>query len=130
MTGFTDEVLSTLFAVKPELCNKKFELKVNDVRFVSHPTLMQSHKPNETVLTSILINIVFALHAQASYSIVKCYYELSRKLGTALLFEEANNSYLTNEIKLMSETHDEAGSFDQILEMSTLAQCLKSVRMK
>ncbi|GLH09766.1 GATOR complex protein NPRL3 [Gryllus bimaculatus] len=32
LTGFTDEVLSTLFAVKAELCERKFELKVNDVR--------------------------------------------------------------------------------------------------
>lgn len=42
LTSFTDEVLSTLFAVKQELCNDKFELKVNDVRFVGHPTLLQS----------------------------------------------------------------------------------------
>lgn len=42
ITGLTDEVLSNLFAVKPELCERKFELKVNDVRFVGHPTLFQS----------------------------------------------------------------------------------------
>lgn len=42
LTGLTDEVLSNLFAVKPELCERKFELKVNDVRFVGHPTLFQS----------------------------------------------------------------------------------------
>lgn len=28
LTGFSDEVLSSLFAVKTDLCNKKFELKV------------------------------------------------------------------------------------------------------
>jgi nitrogen permease regulator 3-like protein len=44
LSGITDEVLSTLFAVKTELCNKKFELKVNDVRFVGHPTLMSPAK--------------------------------------------------------------------------------------
>jgi len=36
LQGFADEVLSALFAVKPQLCNQKFELKLNDVRFVSH----------------------------------------------------------------------------------------------
>lgn len=59
----SDEVLSSLFACKLELANQKFELKINDVRFVSHPALM------ETKNFFILINIVFALQAQCSYSI-------------------------------------------------------------
>jgi hypothetical protein len=32
LTGFTDEVLSNLFAVKQELAETKFELKANNVR--------------------------------------------------------------------------------------------------
>lgn len=59
----SDEVLSSLFACKLELANQKFELKINDIRFVSHPALM------ETKSSFILINIVFALQAQCSYSI-------------------------------------------------------------
>lgn len=87
--------------------------------------------------SSILINIVFALHAQASYSIVKCYYELSKRLGHALVYEEERVGYLSDEMKLMVKTHDEIGgvdysmqalsAFDLILERSTLAQCLKTV---
>lgn len=106
--------------------------QVNDVRFVAHPTYMQS----------ILINIVFALHAQASYSIVKCYYELSKRLGHALVYEESRVGYLSDEMKLMAKIHDEIATnsaesenifqslsaFDLILEQSSLAQCLKSVR--
>lgn len=144
LCGFTDEVLSTLFAVKPELCNRKFELKVNDVRFVAHPTLMQSKETKEDQkFSSILINIVFALHAQASYSIVKCYYELSKRLGHALVYEEERVGYLSDEMKLMVKTHDEIGgvdqgnysmqslsAFDLILERSTLAQCLKTVHLE
>lgn len=104
---------------------------MNDVRFVAHPTYMQS----------ILINIVFALHAQASYSIVKCYYELSKRLGHALVYEESRVGYLSDEMKLMVKIHDEIATtsaesenmfqslsaFDLILEQSSLAQCLKSV---
>lgn len=73
LTGFTDEVLSSLFAVKPELANRKFELKVNDVRFVSHPTLLQlrNRTPDHSGLS--LINIVFALQALASHSVGKIY---------------------------------------------------------
>lgn len=71
LTGFTDEVLSSLFAVKPELANRKFELKVNDVRFVSHPTLLQLR--NRSADSSLsLINIVFALQALASHSVGMC----------------------------------------------------------
>jgi len=44
LQGFADEVLSALFAVKPQLCNQKFELKLNDVRFVSHPTLIPAKR--------------------------------------------------------------------------------------
>lgn len=141
LSGFTDEVLSTLFAVKAELCNQKFELKVNDVRFVAHPTLMQSKSGKEEQSgSSILINIVFALYAQASYSIVKCYYELSKRLGSALVYEENRVGYLTDEMKLILKTHDEVAenmeegrslqgftAFDQILERSSLALCLKTV---
>lgn len=61
----SDEVLSSLFACKLELANQKFELKINHIRFVSHPALM------ETKSSFILINIVFALQAQCSYSIGK-----------------------------------------------------------
>lgn len=94
-------------------------------------------------MQSILINIVFALHAQASYSIVKCYYELSKRLGHALVYEETRVGYLSDEMKLMAKIHDEIATtsaesenifqslsaFDLILEQSSLAQCLKSVRV-
>lgn len=144
LSGFTDEVLSTLFAVKAELCNQKFELKVNDVRFVAHPTLMQSKSGKEEQgSSSILINIVFALYAQASYSIVKCYYELSKRLGSALVYEENRVGYLTDEMKLIMKTHDEIAenieegrslrgitAFDRILERSSLALCLRTVFLK
>lgn len=71
LTGFTDEVLSSLFAVKPELCNRKFELKVNDVRFVSHPTVIQLHNKQQDDTGGLLINVVFALQALASHSVGK-----------------------------------------------------------
>lgn len=66
-------MLSTLFAVKAELCNRKFELKVNDVRFVGHPTLLpyRTNKDDTTAAASIVTNIVFALQASASHSIGK-----------------------------------------------------------
>lgn len=74
LSGFTDEMLSTLFAVKAELCNRKFELKVNDVRFVGHPTLLPYRTNKDDTAAMILINIVFALRASASHSIGRLFF--------------------------------------------------------
>ncbi|KAM3957819.1 LOW QUALITY PROTEIN: GATOR complex protein Nprl3 [Aphomia sociella] len=112
LSGFTDEMLSTLFAVKAELCNRKFELKVNDVRFVGHPTLLPYRTNKDDTAAMILINIVFALQASASHSIVKCYYDLSKRLGKALRHEEKRCSYLTEEMKIMLTAHDEVSALD------------------
>ncbi|XP_058461802.1 GATOR complex protein NPRL3 isoform X2 [Malaya genurostris] len=141
--GISDDVLATLFAVKSELCNQKFELKVNDVRFVSHPTLVKVTESDDQKNSAFFrINIVFALHAQASYSIVKCYYELSKRVGVALLYEERRVGYLSNEMKMMvacidevaaaAQEHDAAVSgsvnvFDTILRDSSLAQFIKTI---
>lgn len=152
LQGFADDVLSALFAVKPQLCNQKFELKLNDVRFVSHPTLISvvpAATPNSASNPAtasgaastvgvvkkqqMLINIVFALHAQASYSIVKCYHELSKRLGLALKFEEQRSGYLTEQTAYMARTHDEQQQqplekiFELIAERCSLAQALKSI---
>ena len=43
---FPSKVLSNMFAVHPRLCDKKFELKINDVRFVGHPLSLEV-KPGE-----------------------------------------------------------------------------------
>ncbi|XP_017840468.2 GATOR complex protein NPRL3 [Drosophila busckii] len=150
LQGFTDDVFSALFAVKPQLCNQKFELKLNDVRFVSHPTLVPAASATSTSSTGMgaastvgagapkkqqmLINIVFALNAQASYSIVKCYHELSKRLGLALKFEE-QRGYITEQTACMARTHDEQQqlqtplerTFELIEERCSLAQALKSI---
>lgn len=124
--ALSDEVLSNLFACKLELANQKFELKINDIRFVSHPATMMDNKNSY-----ILINIVFALQAQCSYSVVKCYYELSKRLGLGLLFEERRCKYLTKEMKTMLKIHEDTiydhkseKIFDNILQKSSLAKCL------
>ncbi|XP_058789969.1 GATOR complex protein NPRL3 isoform X2 [Phymastichus coffea] len=138
LTGLSDEVLSTLFAVKPELCETKFELKVNEVRFVGHPTLLPSRGPKE-VNSSMLFNVVFALQAQASHSVVRCYYDLSKRLGIALRHEEKRCGFLSEEIKTMVSTLDEVAArseeesdleespYETILQKSSLARDLKSI---
>ena len=41
LAEFPSKVLSNLFAVSPKLCDEKFELKINDVRFVGHPLSLE-----------------------------------------------------------------------------------------
>lgn len=126
--NMSDDVLSSLFACKQNLANQKFELKINDTRFVSHPALMENKN------SFILINIVFALQAQCSYSIVKCYYELSKRLGIGLLYEERRVNYLTKEMKTMLKIHDDTNFdhkteaiYDTIVQKSSLASSLKRI---
>lgn len=66
--------------------------------------------------------------------LVRCYYELSKRLGLALLYEETRANYLTKEMKCMLKIHDDAindhkndSPFDSILQKSSLAQCLKTL---
>ncbi|GLV44413.1 Nitrogen permease regulator-like 3 [Carabus blaptoides fortunei] len=130
LTGFKDEVLSTLFAVKPDLCNRKFELKVNDVRFVGHPTLLPFRGNAQEDPCLLLINIVFALQALANHSVVKCYYDLSKRLGTTLRYEEMRCGYVSEQTQLMTTTHDDAipeTAFQIILAKCSLARNLKDV---
>ncbi|XP_074113031.1 GATOR complex protein Nprl3 [Cotesia typhae] len=137
LSGLSDEVLSTLFAVKPELCEMKFELKLNNVRFVGHPTLIPSSRGKE-VNSSMLFNVVFALQAQANQSVVKCYHDLSKRLGITLRHEEKRCGFITEEIKMMVSTLDEIATrseeesegeespYELILKKSLLAKDLKS----
>ncbi len=50
LVGFTDEILANMFAVPKELCGSKFELKVNDVRFVGHPVSLEPSKGQISVM--------------------------------------------------------------------------------
>ncbi|XP_068218256.1 GATOR1 complex protein NPRL3 isoform X1 [Palaemon carinicauda] len=142
LAGFSDKVMSNLFAVKNELGDKKFELKVNDVRFVGHPVLLNAQeiqdRPQERRRTStiILFNIVFALKATLDHDAVDCYHDLSMRLGLALRHEEYRCQFLSLEAKIMVAAHDEASQlpedgqvspFQLILERSLLAQHLAQV---
>lgn len=112
LTEFSDELLSTLFAVKSKFADNKFELKVNDIRFIGHPTSIQQYSSVNVLPgkmdspSSILVHVVFALRASADYSIVKSYYDFSKRLGIALRHEEKRCGYFSKEMKLMMAAHE------------------------
>ncbi|KAI1233859.1 hypothetical protein IHE44_0004308 [Lamprotornis superbus] len=69
---FSDVILATILATKSDMCGKKFELKIDNVRFVGHPTLLQhalgqvsktDPSPKREMPTMILFNVVFALRS-------------------------------------------------------------------
>lgn len=133
--GFDDKVLSTLFAVKPELCGQRFELKIENVRFIGHPTHLP-HATNREQSTITMFNIVFALKADASYSIVDCYHDLSHRIAITIHNEECRCNYLTTQVKCMQLAHDEIAAspeanqespYKLILSRSELAINLKLI---
>uniref|UniRef100_A0A7N8XBA7 GATOR complex protein NPRL3 n=1 Tax=Mastacembelus armatus TaxID=205130 RepID=A0A7N8XBA7_9TELE len=146
VAGFSDIILSTILATKSDMCGKKFELKIDNVRFVGHPTLLQhppviqvsktDPSPKREMPTMILFNVVFALRTNADPSVISCMHNLSRRIAIALQHEERRCQYLTREAKLMLAAQDEIttmtemdGSpqspFRQILPKCKLARDLK-----
>ncbi|XP_030592090.1 GATOR1 complex protein NPRL3 isoform X4 [Archocentrus centrarchus] len=146
VAGFSDIILSTILATKSDMCGKKFELKIDNVRFVGHPTLLQhppiiqvskiDPSPKREMPTMILFNVVFALRANADSSVISCMHNLSRRVAIALQHEERRCQYLTREAKLMLAAQEEIttmtetdGSpespFRQILPKCKLARDLK-----
>ena len=65
------------------MCGARFELKLNDVRFVGHPVLLELDIPTRVIrkTTITMFHVVFALMAVGNYSIVACYHGLSHRLG-------------------------------------------------
>uniref|UniRef100_A0A673GN14 GATOR complex protein NPRL3 n=1 Tax=Sinocyclocheilus rhinocerous TaxID=307959 RepID=A0A673GN14_9TELE len=121
VAGFSDIILATILATKSDMCGKKFELKIDNVRFVGHPTLLQ---PPHTI------------QANADASVINCMHNLSRRIAIALQHEERRCQYLTREAKLMLAVQDEVTTmtetdgtpqspFRQILPKCKLARDLK-----
>ncbi|XP_047389396.1 GATOR complex protein NPRL3 isoform X2 [Sciurus carolinensis] len=116
---FSDVILATILATKSEMCGQKFELKIDNVRFVGHPTLLQhalgqvsktDPSPKREAPTMILFNVVFALRANADPSVINCLHTLSRRIATVLQHEERRCQYLTREAKLILALQDEVSA--------------------
>ncbi|XP_059893774.1 GATOR complex protein NPRL3 isoform X1 [Gadus macrocephalus] len=146
VSGFSDIILATILATKSDICGKKFELKIDNVRFVGHPTLLQhphviqvsksDPSPKREMPTMILFSVVFALRANADPSVIGSMHKLSRRIAIALQHEERRCQYLTREAKLMLAVQDEITNitetdespqspFRQILPKCKLARDLK-----
>lgn len=126
--SFSDEVLGHILSPgNTTICGKQFDLKINGIRFVGFPLVLEeftSIKARYSILkdfteydnsschsqedsTLLSFNVVFVLKAKAEYAIVEIFQELALQLGIALRFEEKCCHYLTEETRLMLSVHDE-----------------------
>lgn len=139
---FSSKVLSNIFGVHSFLCGNKFELKIDEVRFIGHPLSLEikpgvkTYFANKKKSPLTMFHVVFALRAKSPYSVVTCYEELSQITGMAIRNEERRVGYLTAEAKTMMNAQDEVASmtednqmspFELALERSELAQDLKDI---
>lgn len=144
---FPNKELSNLFAVSQSLCGSKFELKIDDVRFVGHPYSLEwteeeklnswrSYVEGATFnQTMSMFHVIIALPAETMFSVVNCYYKLSVMLGSAIRHEERRCDYLDKQATIMLNAQDEVSAmsedevrpsqFGLALERSPLAQTLK-----
>lgn len=147
LPAFQSKHLSNLFAVPKDLCERKFELKIDDVRFVGFPCSLEildedkykwgrywlkKEKPDSNLS---MLSVVFALHARADFTQVQCYSVISMMLGKGIAYEQHRVTYLTEQASILINAQDEIGSippeqrtespFALALRRSTLARSLK-----
>ncbi|XP_046845684.1 GATOR complex protein NPRL3-like isoform X2 [Xenia sp. Carnegie-2017] len=139
--SYLDKTLANVLTPGEKLCGKKFELRIDDILFIGHPTLVSHNSFNQRNDIKVdvddikLFNIVFALQADVDYSICESYHDLSHKISTALKHEELRCGYFSSERQTMLEIHDEVSElpeaneispFHLILSRSSLARTLCS----
>ncbi|XP_060579018.1 GATOR1 complex protein NPRL3-like [Ruditapes philippinarum] len=138
LTGLNDETLALLLGVKSSLlCGKVFDLKIEDVRFVGFPLLLDdvpdSGKTGHQILS---FNIAFVLEASHGPWIVSCYQDLAKQLSVALKHEEKRCQYLSTQAKIMTKEHEEVPSlpedmltspYETIIQKSELGRQLQQI---
>uniref|UniRef100_A0A8C3V1H5 GATOR complex protein NPRL3 n=1 Tax=Catharus ustulatus TaxID=91951 RepID=A0A8C3V1H5_CATUS len=114
---FSDVILATILATKSDMCGKKFELKIDNVRFVGHPTLLQhalGQVRNE--IPSGDLGCWCSPQANADPSVISCLHNLSRRIAIVLQHEERRCQYLTREAKLILAIQDEVSAMSETTE--------------
>ncbi|XP_013420163.1 GATOR complex protein NPRL3-like [Lingula anatina] len=110
LVGYSNELLAYLLAVKSDLCGQKFDLTIDDVRFVGYPVLLQrisQSTPRRELPTMISFHVVIAVRAQVKNSVVAAYHELTQKLALSFHHEEQRCGYLNTQKNLMQGIQEE-----------------------
>lgn len=117
--------LAEVLAPSPSMVDRKFELSVDEWKFVGHPFSVQSDS------FSISFNVVFVLQSYCRLEIVLAYDHLSHLIGSAMVHEENKSTYLNTQFGLLMQLLEEADipdpSAEDLLAQSSLAGGLHSV---
>ncbi|KAK3579485.1 hypothetical protein CHS0354_028302 [Potamilus streckersoni] len=141
LTGITDGTIESILGVKSNLCSQKFDIKIDDVRFLGFPMLLDDipdkQTPTGKTAHKILsFNVAFVVKSSASSSVVDCFHNLAKQLSVALKHEEKRCQYLSSQAKIMTAVHDDVAALPEdslelpyslILKKSEFAKNLKVI---
>ncbi|KRY49916.1 Nitrogen permease regulator 3-like protein [Trichinella britovi] len=137
--GFDDEILAFLFTVLPKMCDQMMHIKINDVRFIGYPVLLNSLNAeceDEELPNILLYNVIFAIQATAPKNIVDSYANFVEKISKAIKQDELKSKYLSNQMEIILQCRDVSKWQSQyvfevteeyIWQKSTLAFTLRNI---
>lgn len=140
--GFEHASLADILSPKTSLCDQKFHLKVSNVDFVGHPTLLDvedstdliysrmMHKKGKSSLT--MFNVVFALDKTQRNEVDLIHEFCLLKIANALKYEQRRDGYVREQSEIILNLKEMQGKTSKevnelILEKSSLAASLKQV---
>ncbi|XP_052227787.1 GATOR complex protein NPRL3-like isoform X2 [Dreissena polymorpha] len=128
LAGLSDTTLAHLLGVKSPLqCGEKFNVKIEKVRFVGFPLLLDDSADKASAVKSghkiNCFNIAFVLQAIHGPWVVSCYQDLAKQITVALKHEERRCQYLSTQAKIMATVHDEVASMPEDM-MSSLYEII------
>ncbi|KAL4239681.1 Nitrogen permease regulator-like 3 [Mactra antiquata] len=137
LVGLSDESLAFHLGVKSSLlCGEKFNIKIEELRFIGFPVLLDDAPENKTGHKISSFNVIFVLQAKHGPWVVSCYQDLAKQLSVALKHEEERCQYLSIQAKIMSTVYEEVSSlpedmlsspFESIIQKSELASQLQQI---
>ncbi|KRZ78873.1 Nitrogen permease regulator 3-like protein [Trichinella papuae] len=137
--GFDDEILAFLFTVLPKMCDQRMHIKINDVRFIGYPVLLNSLNTeceDEELPDILLYNVIFAIQATAPKNVVDSYANFVEKISKGIKQDELKSKYLSNQMEIILQCQDVskwqnqyvfAVTEEYIWQKSTLAFTLRNI---
>ncbi|XP_065846842.1 GATOR1 complex protein NPRL3-like [Oscarella lobularis] len=111
LSEYPGDVLAGLLTPKVPMCDQKFQLTVDKVTFVGHPSF--SAGTAQGLLSSksnFQFNIVFALPADASNCIILAYHDFVKRISIAFSREERRCGFMSSQTAMMFAVQDEVSA--------------------
>ncbi|EDV19414.1 uncharacterized protein TRIADDRAFT_62117 [Trichoplax adhaerens] len=118
--SFSDSLLASILSPKEAMCNKNFELAIDDILFIGYPTIMKDAENPITAssasgspassfkgpATTNLLHITFVLQVGAPPGLIDAFHKLSQRIAAAIKHEQLRRGYLSKEVDLLSFIYD------------------------